>query len=225
MPKRRFKPIIIISLSILLIVASITAYKLINRPPAVVYSDADFSMVYQPSRHDMNQNGIDDFTDILHGAQQAIAAKPKYKSAYYAGGYPPAGEAVCTDIIWMALQTAGYDLKTLVDSDISANPSLYPRTEGIPDPNIDFRRVPNLLIYLQRHTLSLTNDPTDISQWQAGDIVVFGDSHIAIVSDKRNAKGIPYIISTTAALDYESDTLIKWNKKSPITGHFRWDMI
>ena len=40
---------------------------------------------------------------------------------------------------------AGYDLKSLVDGHIAENPELYPDEA---DPNIDFRRVKNLYIFL-----------------------------------------------------------------------------
>ena len=44
-----------------------------------------------------------------------------YQSKYYAGGYPDDGLGVCTDVIWQALQAAGYDLKALVDAAWSVN--------------------------------------------------------------------------------------------------------
>lgn len=58
-------------------------------------------------------------------------------------GYPPANEGVCTDVIWRALQNAGYDLKGMMDRDIREHSGDYPRVKGAPEPNIDLRRVPN----------------------------------------------------------------------------------
>ena len=91
-----------------------------------------------------------------------------------------------------------------------------------PDANIDFRRVGNLNTYFSRHAQSLTTDLGNIEEWQGGDIVVFS-SHIAIVSDKRNKKGIPYIIHHVSAAQkaYEEDKMQRWEKKAGIIGHYR----
>lgn len=159
-----------------------------------VYYAEDFGIEVILSKNDMDNDGIDDYTDILLGARKEAENKPKYKSAYYSGGYPPDSEGVCTDVIWRAFKEAGYNLKDMVDEDIKNNVEKYPRVAGKPDPNIDFRRVPNLKVYFERNSISLTTDLNKIEEWQAGDIVVFGTSHIGIISDKRNKKGIPYLI-------------------------------
>ena len=49
-----------------------------------------------------------------------VDRSPVYKSAYYVGGYPPATEGVCTDVVWRAFKEAGYDLKKMIDADIAA---------------------------------------------------------------------------------------------------------
>ena len=53
--------------------------------------------------------------------------------------------------------------------------------------------------------------------FQKGDIVVF-DKHIAIISEKRNKKGIPYIIHNSGNFKYVEDALTRYN----IIGHYRW---
>lgn len=111
------------------------------------YSAEDFDFHVIKSSHDENQNGIDDYTDILLGARKDAEKHPIYKSTYYKGGYPPDSEGVCTDVIWRAFQNAGYSLKDMVDEDIKNNTSLYPRVEGKKDPNIDFRKVKNLVVF------------------------------------------------------------------------------
>ena len=78
--------------------------------------------------------------------------------------------------------------------DIAQNVESYSRVNGKPEPNIDFRRVPNLKVYFERNHITLTTDLNEIAEWQPGDIVVFGKTHIGIISDKRNSKGIPYLI-------------------------------
>ncbi|MDD4809497.1 MAG: DUF1287 domain-containing protein, partial [Bacilli bacterium] len=110
----------------------------------------------------------------------------------------------------------------LVDEDIKNNLNLYPRVEGKSDPNIDFRRVPNLHVFFERHALSLTLDTAQIETWQPGDIVIFGSNHIAIISDKRNKKGIPYIIHNANQPNREEDALLWWHRRSNITGHYRF---
>ena len=105
----------------------------------------------------------------------------------------------------------------MLDADVAANPSLYPLPGGIPDTNIDFRRVVNLQVYFERHCQSLTTDAGEIDQWQPGD-VVFYDGHVAVVSDRRNASGQPWIIHHTGRGAFEEDQLTY----RPILGHYRW---
>ncbi len=190
--------------------------------PKKSYVASDFSITTIVSPVDYNQNGIDDYQDILNGALQEAKRKPKYVNAYYNGGYPPDNEGVCTDLIWRALKEAGYLLKDMVTEDIKNNREAYPNII-YQDSNIDFRRVINLDIFLKRNTLVLTNDLSQISEWQPGDIVVFGNQeHIGIISNKRNRKGIPYLIHNAGQPKLEEDTLERWNKKKKITGHYRF---
>ncbi len=192
--------------------------------PKKSYIASDFHIDIIHSEIDYNQNGIDDYMDILSGAKKEVKLKPKYVSKYYSGGYPPETEGVCTDVIWRALKEAGYSLKDLVSEDIEKNREAYPNITKI-DPNIDFRRVTNLNIYFQRNTIILTNDLSKIEEWQPGDIVVFGKSeHIGIVSDKRNSKGIPYLIHNAGQPKLEEDTLQRWSKKKGIIGHYRFQL-
>ena len=169
---------------------------------------------------DKDSNGIDDEVDILDSALEYISQKPKYKSKYYVGGYPPVYEGVCTDVIWRAFMEAGYVLKDMVDDDTKNNKERYKNID-VADPNIDFRRVDNLNTYFKYNSLNLTKDPYDIKEWQRGDIVVF-NNHIAIISDKRNKDGIPYIIHNANQPVREEDALIRWYKKKGIIGHYRF---
>lgn len=185
------------------------------------YTAEDFGIETIHSQNDADQDGMDDYTDILYGAKAEAKRKPTYQSAYYSGGYPPETEGVCTDVIWRAFRDAGYSLKDLVDQDIQENLEAYPRVERKPDPNIDFRRVPNLKVYFERNAQSLTTNLTQIEQWQPGDIVTFGTTHIGIVSDLRNQKGVPYLIHNAGQPKREEDVLEMWNHFNPISGHFR----
>lgn len=206
---------------IFICVISITIFVFFNYGKKIYYAQ-DFGINVIISEIDYDNDGIDDYSDILEGAKIDAERRPIYKSAYYEGGYPPDGEGVCTDVIWRSLKNAGYFLKDLVDEDIANNIDLYPKVEGKPDPNIDFRRVPNLKVFFERHALVLTNDPYEIDKWMPGDIVAFGSNHIGIISDLRNKDGIPYLIHNAGQYNREEDSLIKWYEKRGITGHYRW---
>lgn len=179
------------------------------------------------SRVDKNNNGTADCLDIVFAARKEAEYKTEYKDAYYLGGYPPDSEGVCTDVIWRGFKGMGVDFKALVDKDIKNNVSAYPRVNGKPDTNIDFRRVRNLDVFFKRNALSLTNElkPFDIENlknWQPGDIVVLMKpfEHIAVVSDKRAKNGVPLVIHNTSPHAVESASLAYWAPY--IYGHYRW---
>lgn len=181
-----------------------------------VYTAKELGILEVTSEVDKDNDNIDDYTDILLGARTYVETRPKYKSKYYAGGYPDDGYGVCTDVIWKAFEAAGYNLKEMVDEDIAKNTESYTTIES-PDPNIDFRRVKNLKIFFDRNAESLSTDFSNPEDWQAGDIVVF-TKHIAICSDKRNAKGIPFLIHHDSIGAREVNEIEKYT----IMGHYRW---
>lgn len=217
------KKVLFISLLCLLILIVYLILDYLRIIPKKVYYASDFNIEIIKSDIDYNNNGIDDYTDILNGALKEAKKHPKYKSVYYDGGYPKSDEGVCTDVIWRSLKEAGYDFKNLIDEDIQNNIDEYLSIDK-QDPNIDFRRVINIKTYLERNTLILTKNLSDISSFQAGDIIVFGNSHIAIASDKRNKKGIPYIIHNAGQINFEEDTLERWSHSKKLTGHYRFKL-
>lgn len=188
-----------------------------NYIPHKKYSNEDFDIKTYISQVDKDGDGIDDQTDILNNVKKYISTNPKYKSKYYANGYPDDGYGVCTDVVAFGLKDAGYDLMQLVNEDIKKNQQEYD-IENI-DKNIDFRRVNNLKIYFARNAVSLTTDISKIEEWQGGDIVIF-NKHIGIVSDKRNKNGIPFIIHHANQFQkyYEEDIL---ELRNDIVGHYR----
>lgn len=192
-----------------------------NLLPVRTYRVEDFGIETLYATVDYNHNGFDDYTDLLLGAKQDAVNRPDYNDAYFVGGYPPDEVGVCTDVIWRAFRYAGYCLKDMVDRDIAARPEAYPAIEE-PDSNIDFRRVRNLHVFFDTYAISLTIDPEEISEWQAGDIVIFGaDRHIGIVSDLRNRYGRPYIIHNGGQPKREEDYLARTSM--PIIAHYRFD--
>lgn len=174
----------------------------------VIHSSADF-----------NRNGIDDYADFVAGAKIDAKNHPRYDPAYVPGGYPEDSAGVCTDVIWRAMRKAGYALKDMVDMDIAEHPEAYPSI-AYADPNIDFRRVPVLHRYFARHALPLGTELDDPSDWQAGDIVIFGDdTHIGILSDKRSLDGFPFVIHNGGQPRREENYL----PNAKITARYRFD--
>lgn len=201
-------------LFILIIILIVLNLNYFNLFPKRTYNNEYFNIEDYVSKIDKDQDGIDDQTDILKNAKKYVNSKPKYKSKYYESGYPNDEYGVCTDVIAYALKNSGYDLMELINQDMIQNKNDY-HTETI-DKNIDFRRVKNIKIYLDKYTIPLTVNLNKINEWQAGDIVVF-ENHIAIVSDKRNKKGIPYIIHHSKRPLYEEDAISLYK----IVGHYR----
>lgn len=215
MKKRIFIIVIFIIISVILV----ALLYFFNTIPHKQYSNSDFNIETYISSVDKDNDGIDDQTDILNNLRTYIAKKPKYKSKYYETGYPDDEYGVCTDVVANGLKDAGYDLKELVNEDIINNKEKY-NIEVI-DKNIDFRRVRNLDVYLKNNSISLTKDLSQIEEWQGGDIIVFKD-HIGIISDKRNKKGIPFLIhhANPLQVQYEEDVLELYGQDS-IIGHYR----
>lgn len=203
---------IIIILIILILICSFLSF------PKKTYTDKDFGITTYKSSVDMDSDSLDDQTDILGSVKKYLDTKPKYKSKYYASGFPDDDYGVCTDVVGFGLLGAGYNLRELVNTDINTHPERY--NIEVVDKNIDFRRVRNLNIYFKNNSISLTTNIKEISEWQAGDIVVF-KNHIGVISDKRNSKGIPYVLHNGSSYQrhYEEDILKK--KEKDIIGHYR----
>ena len=213
------KKILIIVTNFLIVLIIVVLYALyrFNYIPHKKYTNEDFNIKTYISKTDKDDDGIDDQTDILNHARDYIKTNPKYKSKYYATGYPNDEYGVCTDVVAFGLKGAGYDLMNLVNEHIKSNRNLY--DIDVIDKNIDFRRVQNLKVYLDNNAIVLTKDINKIKEWQGGDIVVF-KNHIGIVSDKRNKKGIPFIIHHANPYQryYEEDIL---EYRNDIIGHYR----
>ena len=213
------KKILIIVTNFLIVLIIVVLYALyrFNYIPHKKYTNEDFNIKTYISKTDKDNDGIDDQTDILNNVRNYIKTNPKYKSKYYATGYPNDEYGVCTDVVAFGLKGAGYDLMNLVNEHIKSNRNLY--DIDVIDKNIDFRRVQNLKVYLDNNAIALTNDINKIKEWQGGDIVVF-KNHIGIVSDKRNKKGVPFIIHHANPYQryYEEDIL---EYRNNIIGHYR----
>ena len=145
------------------------------------------------------------FTDKLSEAaisltKQDIIYDPGYFSIPYPNGDVPVGKGVCTDVVIRAYRKLDIDLQVKVHEDMSANFKIYPTIWGLknPDPNIDHRRVHNLMTFFKRHgkVKSISENtvdylPGDIVCWNLGGSI----THIGIVVNKRSANGKRYLIS------------------------------
>ena len=215
MKKKRLIVLSIITICLVTTVLYLLYY--FNYIPHKKYNNEYFNIKTYISDIDKDNDGIDDQTDILINAREYISTKPKYKSKYYSSGYPDDAYGVCTDVVAFAFKDAGYDLRELVNNHVKENRDLY--DIDVIDKNIDFRRVLNLKTYFDYNAISLTTDIKKIDAWQGGDIVVF-KRHIGIVSDKRNHKGINFVIHHANPYQkyYEEDILEQHND---IIGHYR----
>lgn len=212
-PRKKRRRGIILLLLFLIVLGGVW----VTKPWMKGYSNARFHIATYHSPHDEDHDLVDDQTDILQGARKYVSRKPEYKSEYYPDGYPTGHYGVCTDVVGAAMLAAGYDLMQLVHEDIQENPKAYPNAADI---SIDFRRVVNLDTWFKRNAAyDLTTDIGEIAEWQGGDIVTF-EGHIGIVSDRRDADGVPYVIhhGREGQTDYEEDIL---RQRSDIIGHYR----
>ncbi len=185
--------------------------------PTKTYDNSYFGIETYKSNTDKDGDGVDDQSDVLENVFNYIKTEPKYKSKYYATGYPDDEYGVCTDVVAMGLKGAGYDLMELLNKDILKNGQDY--NIDSPDKNIDFRRVQNLRVFFEKYAVKLSTDVHDIKEWQGGDIIVF-KKHIGIVSNKRNKKGVALVIhhANPYQMHYEEDIL---ESRDDIVGHYR----
>jgi uncharacterized protein YijF (DUF1287 family) len=165
---------------------------------------------------------------LVEAARAQIGVTVRYDPAYvrlaFPGGDVPADRGVCTDVVIRAYRAAyGLDLQKAVNADMQARFSAYPKQWGMrqPDSNIDHRRVPNLQVFFQRKGQSLPAG-ADAAAYRPGDLVTQmlpgALPHIAIVSDRKSATGIPLVIQNIGRGVHEDDSLFGF----PITGHYRF---
>ena len=155
---------------------------------------------------------------------KTVSYDPSYEAIAFPGGDVPIARGVCTDVIVRAYRGIGIDLQLLVNQDMRRAFSAYPRRWGLshPDPNIDHRRVPNLMVFFRRHgqVLSISKLAQD---YRAGDIVTWrlpdGRPHIGLISD-RVENGRPFVIHNIGAGAQVEDVLFSFE----VTGHYRYQL-
>ncbi len=131
--------------------------------------------------------------------KQNVTYDPNYYSIDYPNGDIPADRGVCTDVVIRAYRKLGIDLQKEVHEDMNSNFDAYPKIWGLtsPDKNIDHRRVPNLMVFFERHGMvkPVSENPYD---YLPGDIVCWNlggnITHIGLVVDKKSNDGSRYLI-------------------------------
>lgn len=169
------------------------------------------------------------FKQLADSAYTLTKDRVVYDPTYYSIDYPmgdvPDGKGVCTDVVIRAYRKLGTDLQALVHRDMKRHFSSYPKNWGLkrPDPNIDHRRVPNLMTYFKRQGASLRVTqkgedylPGDVVSWNLGG----GITHIGVVSDvpSRTHPNRFQMIHNIGEGQVVEDCLFSYQ----ITGHFRY---
>jgi len=153
-----------------------------------------------------------------------ITYDPSYYSIEFPDGDIPSDKGVCTDLIIRAYRSLDIDLQLEVNKDMSSHFGEYPQIWGLskPDPNIDHRRVPNLMTFFERNgkVLLLSDNAWD---YRPGDLVTWdlggGIPHIGIVSTKKNSEKSGFLIVHNIGYGPNiEDILFTFT----ITGHYRY---
>lgn len=157
--------------------------------------------------------------------RQRVIYTPAYVAIPYPGGDVPAHTGVCTDVVVRAYRKMGIDLQKEVHEDMRIHFEAYPKLWNLrrPDPNIDHRRVPNLMFFLTRKGASrpISNHPED---YLPGHIVCWelpsGQTHIGIVSRQKSPthERRRQIIHNIGAGQTLEDCLFDYK----IIGHYRY---
>ena len=173
--------------------------------------------------------GQSTFRDRLSDAaleltKQDVVYDPSYFRIPYPNGDVPSDRGVCTDVIIRAYRKLSVDLQQKVHEDMIANFEKYPKIWGLThtDRNIDHRRVPNLMVFFERHgsVKAITNNPND---YLPGDIVCWNlggaITHIGIVVNKKSGDNSRHlIVHNIGAGQVLADCLFDFK----IIGHYRY---
>lgn len=162
----------------------------------------------------------------IERTNHAVRYDPGYVHIPYPGGDVPADAGVCSDEIIRSYRAVGVDLQKEVHEDIVKDWDAYPHKtkwkQKRPDPSIDHRRVPNLMVFFERKGESLPISmsaedytPGDIVTWDLGGDV----PHIGmVVNVKFPETGRFMIVHNIGVGPKMEDVLFSWK----ITGHYRY---
>jgi uncharacterized protein len=176
-----------------------------------------------PTEHAAFLRGLS--TAAIERTHHTVRYDPAYVRIPYPNGDVPADTGVCTDEVIRSYRALGVDLQKEVHEDLLKNFSAYPNQRrwqlAHADPNIDHRRVPNLMVFFARkgEVLPATTRPEDYAPgelvtWDLGGNV----PHIGIVVDQRAASGRYMVVHNIGQGPRMEDVLFNWR----ITGHYRY---
>ena len=171
------------------------------------------------------------FADALAAAaiertRYSVVYDGAYQVIPYPGGDVAADRGVCTDVIIRAYRALDIDLQRRVHEDMRADFDAYPArriwSQRRPDPNIDHRRVPNLMAFFARHGTALAITSA-AHNYRAGDVVTWmlpGNlPHIGIVTARQDAgSGRPLVVHNIGEGPKLEDVLFRYR----VTGHYRY---
>lgn len=145
---------------------------------------------------------------------------PSYRKISFPGGDVPIDRGVCSDVVIRAFRAIEVDLQFTVYEDMRRHFRRYPQLWKLrrPDPNIDHRRVPNLMVFFEREgkSLALTApyEPGDVVAWRLPN----GLHHIGVVAQARASAGHHLMVHNIGAGTQLEDVLHSYKK----IGHYRW---
>jgi uncharacterized protein len=156
--------------------------------------------------------------ELAKAAEAQVGVTTVYDPAYvrlaYPGGDLPADRGVCSDVVVRAFRGIGVDLQVELHEDMKRHFDAYPRAWRLrkPDPNIDHRRVQNLMKFFERKGKALPAGarfaPGDVVAWRLPNRLY----HIGIVTERDL---VVHNIGQGARVE---DVL----RAFEIIGHYRW---
>ena len=161
---------------------------------------------------------------ILEQTKQTFYYDPSYRRMNYPGGDVPLDRGVCTDVIIRAFRKAGVDLQVFIHEDMTKAFNAYPKKWGLnrPDPNIDHRRVLNLIIFFEREGKALPI-AGETKKFLPGDIVAWrlpnGFPHIGIISDRQVVGKDRYLVVHNIGFGTKLEDILFEYK---MIGHYRY---
>lgn len=187
---------------------------------------------------------------LLACAQSQVALGVKGTRGYHSISYPwgdiPSRLGTSPDLVIRCLREIGLDLQQLIHIDRVRFPRSYPLhlwARKQPDRSIDHRRLPNMGVFFRRFAgpkdgrrddvdsmskTMKTDTPAHLAEFQPGDLVFWSGprggqfpSYVGVVSDRRDAKAVPRVITQTERGSWMSDAhaLTRWQ----VMGHYRID--
>jgi uncharacterized protein len=146
---------------------------------------------------------------------------PSYVRLPYPAGDVPMERGVCADVVVRAFRQIGVDLQVAVHQDMKRSFRAYPQLWGLrePDPNIDHRRVPNLMRFFERRGKAISTrasyEPGDVVAWMLPN----GLYHIGIISSDLNAPRAEHLVVHNIGDGARNEDVLRAFR---IIGHYRW---